>query len=359
MVHRRLLLWSLFGMLSAGAGTLLLWRSVSQYYASLSDPAEQFARVPDDEQKGAVVQPEQGTSSEGKPWQDRPDVDVRLKRPLPSASISFAEQYSELLDAHRSGDTVASCRLALGVTECMQHQRSMEFTRAMERNVRMRIEQGSEDAADQALITATATSLEFLESRAASCGGGVVAAGPSASEIIEFAAPRLTASQKTILAMLRADGQLRRLNPANRSYQQSQQYVYPQYLADRALEFLESGFRAGHPLALEGLAVVHAPGMGIPFQGVGPSLPNPRLYARYALLLEELYGPEVLGAFAQQLIELSLASLPPNEVQQVHQWVASERSRWQSLGASATDKSALTAWSKRSVEGDVDALCSR
>lgn len=287
------------------------------------------------------------------------ELDTHPRNHLPSADQPFADQYAALLEAHRAGDTVASCRLAVGVTECLQYQRSLEFTRLMERNVRLRIERGVAEPADDAWVSAAAISLEFLESRAATCGAGSVGAGPSASEILEFAGPRLSASQKTVLAMLRADGQLRRVNPPNRSFQQSMQYVYPQYLADRALEFLETGFRAGHPLALEGLAIVHAPGMGIPFQGMGPSLPNPRLYARYALLLQELYGPEVLGFMAQQLIELSLASLPPHEVQQVHQWVASERKRWESLGASATDRSALAAWTKRSAEGDMDGLCKR
>jgi hypothetical protein len=346
-------------VLVCGGGVFLLWKNAvvddSYQGASRERPAANSSREAKgvETSAGGLQSPEFSASKEPAELNTDPVIQ------LPSADQPFADQYAALLEAHRAGNTVASCRLTVGVTECSQFQRSLVFTRGIERNVRRRIEEGAAEVADEALISAVANSLEFLESRAATCGAGSVGAGPSASEIIEFAAPRLSASQKTVLAMLRADGQLRRLNPPNRSYSQSQQYVYPQYLADRALEFLQTGFRAGHPLALEGLAMVHAPGTGIPFQGMGPSLPNPRLYARYALLLQELYGPEVLGAFAQQLIELSLASLPPNEVQQVHQWVASERMRWQSLGASATDKSALAAWAQRSADGDVDALCRR
>lgn len=349
-----------FALCSLLLAAVLLWLVLDDAHetdSSTSIPPQVSPASAERPQHGAV-----STSVVAVPPEPMPEIadDSRVATPaLPLATLPFAEQYEALLTAHRAGDTVASCRLAVGVTECLQYQRSLEFTRVMERNARMRIERGAAENDDAAWVSAAASSLEFLESRAATCGAGSAGAGPSPSEIIEFAGPRLSASQKTVLAMLRADGQLRRVNPPNRSHSQSQQYVYPQYLADRALEFLETGFRAGHPLALEGLAIVHAPGTGIPFQGMGPSLPNPRLYARYALLLRDLYGPEVLGALAQQLIELSLASLPPYEVQQVHQWVVSERKRWESLGASATDKSALTAWAKRSAEGDMDGLCKR
>jgi len=275
----------------------------------------------------------------------------------PPSDLPFKDQFSALLEAHRTGDTVASCRLALGVTECLQYQRSLAFTQAAERNARFRLDQGMARDEDEAFISAAANSLEFLEQRALRCDGAAVSKGPSASEIITQAAPRLSPAQKTVIAMIRSDGQLRRLNPPNRSYSQSQQYVYPQYLADHALEFLDAGFRAADPLALEGLAIVHAPGNGVPRQGVGVSLPNPRLYARYALLLQELYGPEVLGSLAQQLIEFSLASLTPNEVQEVHQWVSFERPRWAPAAASSLDGQSQRGRGRRIDVSDVDDLC--
>lgn len=304
----------------------------------------------------------QQVDTPAKIWRLTEDIGTEAHNPpvavvLPNGDLPFGDQYDALLKAHESGSTEASCRLVQGITECAQLQRSMEFVRARQRGEFPIGQAEADGVTGEAIVAVLAHSLNYLERRAAACEGFVASQAISANEVLRTASRRLSPAQKTLMAMTRPDGQIRRLNPPNRSYSQSNMYVYPQFMANHVLEFLEAGFRARNPLALEGLALLHAPGNAIPAQGTWPALPDPSLYARYAILLQELAGPEVLGWAAQELIAYSLASLTPDEVEQVRGWVARELPHWRLASGSVDVREQLRELGRTASTGDHAKLC--
>src|SRR5690606_19298668 len=102
--------------------------------------------------------------------------------------------------------------------------------------------------------------------------------------------PNMSPRQKTLIAMLRADGSLARVMrqggiPSGGLSVGSENLV-SQFLADNDMPFLQAGFDVADPLALEGLLLVHAPGGmigGMPFSVMRQSRPDPYRFARYAL----------------------------------------------------------------------------
>ena len=91
------------------------------------------------------------------------------------------------------------------------------------------------------------------------------------------------------------------------------------------------GFKAQVPLAL-GLVLVHAPGVvGAP-QGVAVQLPDSRLFLKYALLLERLYGSEALGDRVLTMVQAVQAGLSPEVSSQILQSVDMDELRWRSAG---------------------------
>jgi hypothetical protein len=138
----------------------------------------------------------------------------------------------------------------------------------------------------------------------------------------------MSVRQRTLIALLRSDGQIRRLYQAEQGFSESASYVYPQFLADHALDFLQDGFRARDPLALEGLVLLHAPSNSLSPQGVGPTLPNPRLFLRYAWLMQRLFGEDVLGERAKRTVAYAAASLDPDQLQSIRNGVEHDLTLW-------------------------------
>lgn len=158
------------------------------------------------------------------------------------------------------------------------------------------------------------------------CAGVDVHPLPRTEDVLQPAEPWLTPRQKVLLAMVRPDGGVARL--ARPGAPAPQGYVYPQYLADHAYEFLLEGFRARDPLALEGLAIVHAPGDPARWNRNGPVLPNPRLFVFYTGILQRLNGEGALGALARDTLAATRATLGPRELAEADARAAAEVGLW-------------------------------
>jgi hypothetical protein len=150
---------------------------------------------------------------------------------------------------------------------------------------------------------------------------------PTINELLANSLTALNPHQKTILAMLRADGEPRRLNQVG-LYSEVGTYILPQVIADNNYEFLRAGYDAQNSLALEGLILVHAPGSAIMSQGVALRLPNPRLFLKFALLYAQLHGPDALGPAANRLVVATLSTMGPTEQQKLRLEVELEARKW-------------------------------
>lgn len=251
---------------------------------------------------------------------------ISYEAPLPNATEPFAAQLPALLVRSEGGDPVASCRLIVSINRCKEEERSRRVTDSMIRSLAARTTGGN-----QGLIDIVAREKEARAKSGAFCSGVALEALPDLDGIFERSVGLLTPHQKTIIAMTRSNGTLRRVN-GRFSFSESGLYVLPQFLADHTVEFLMAGYEARDPLALEGLVLLHAPGNALAPTGVGLWHPNPRLFMQYSLLMHEIYGPEALGNTALQLMQVTAASLGPDEMRRITLSVQTEASSWKTFG---------------------------
>lgn len=255
-----------------------------------------------------------------------PKTASRAEKPtylaLPPYSTPLAEQVDLLLQLAESGDPAASCRLVVGLIRCTEEQRSDKFTRAMMRSL-----EEKHGKNDDKLIALVARHQEKQAKQGLFCDGIDAESLPQPDDLIRKSLYALSPRQKTILALTRSDGTLRRLR-GRTSFSESNQYVLPQALADHSVEFLMAGYQAHDPLALEGLVMLHAPNMALGPQSAGVWLPNPRLFLQYSGLLLELYGSDAVDRSAFEAIRVTAASVTPEERQRIQERVVAEADRW-------------------------------
>lgn len=247
--------------------------------------------------------------------------------PLPSQDIPFSEQAPALAEMVAKGHPTAACRLFVGVSRCTFHAARRNFARRMEHSV------GDEQSrGDDELFIRAISHSQGRDSDTAGCDGVSTASMPKPDDYLAQATARMSARQKVLLAMMRADGTVVRLprqpDPVIRPGRNSS-YLIPQFLADNSLRFLHEGVAAADPLALEGLILVHAPGF-LPGTGNGMNMaiPDPRRFAHHALLMQTVYGPETLGPFVEEMLGQTLASMSPDMLQQVEESVAATAAAW-------------------------------
>lgn len=252
---------------------------------------------------------------------ERPQPPVHLPE-LPDASAPLSQQLPALLIRANAGDPGASCRLIVGINRCVELNRNRAFSERMIRSLEL-----GESEKDELLIRLAARFEEAESQGGAFCSDVDVQELPRIDSLLRNSIQSMSPEQKTVIALMRSDGRLRRLQRTS-SFSESSLYVFPQLLADHAYEFLLAGFSARVPLALEGLVVTHAPGGAMMTQGVHVALPNPRLFHRYALLMERLYGSETLGREGGHLLEAVTATLSPRDLSENALWVDNEYRRW-------------------------------
>jgi hypothetical protein len=248
--------------------------------------------------------------------------------PMPDIRLPLAEQLPVLVERANAGDPAAACRLVLTVSRCAHSIRANRFTAGVQRSLESRAGPHDDQLIDFVARSSDAATSDF-------CDGVDHAALPRLDDLPAIAFQRMSPFEKTLVALTRSDGRLRRLQPVpGTSYRETNEFVLPQVIASNAQQFLVDAFNAGELLAIEGLVMMHAPGSLRP-DGVAVTLPDQRKFLRYALLLEQLQGSEALG-YASRLIPAVESQLPPDEVASIRRQVAAELPRWRELASRST-----------------------
>jgi hypothetical protein len=255
---------------------------------------------------------------------------------LPRFDSPLSEQLPALIERAEAGDPVSSCRLVLATTRCneMVRQRNLtkRATRALQRG----------DPNNERLLVDLVASTEE-QGADGLCDDVEIGKLPPQQATFAGAVLNMTPRQKTVMALMRSDGTIRRLHQGERYFSESGLYVVPQFLAENTRELLLAGYRAFDPLALEGLVLLHAPGTLLAPIGAGVWLPNPKLFLQYALLMSELYGPDALTSEAKMLVSSAASVLSQAELEQIRSIVHSEATRWQRFDVSRPPQSARAA----------------
>jgi hypothetical protein len=270
--------------------------------------------------------------------------------PLPDASLPLVDQLDQLVELAEAGDGRAACRLVMQVSRCVREAQHADFDdRLMSSLARgaSRLEEFS--------IDRLARNQERRANFAGYCSGVSVDEFSDLTPLLAKSIASLTPRQKAVLAMMRADGHVRRL-VWDEPYAELSSYLYPQFLADHGYDFLMSAYHAADPLALEGLLLVHAPARMLAQHGVGISLPNPRLFLQYAILAQTLFGPEFLGERGLRLAEHVAASMTTDQLVDVSAAADRERARWEFAKRTRAGQGAVPV-SRNGVELSGDDAC--
>ncbi len=239
---------------------------------------------------------------------------------LPPLDAPLFSQLDALKERAEAGEPIASCRLIIAATRCRELIRHQRVTAQMRRS----LERGR--TGNERILVDVIASTE-LQGTAGFCDNLDVDQLPTAESLFARAVSSMTPRQKTVLALMRSDGRIRRINQ-DMHFTESALYVIPQYLAENTRSLLLDGFSARDPLALEGLVLLHAPGTAMGPQGASVWLPNPREFYRYGRLMQDLFGADSLGARGTRLLESTRATLGPSEISMAEEFVHFEHSRW-------------------------------
>ena len=252
---------------------------------------------------------------------------------LPPEDLPLAAQLPNLLARAKRGDPVASCRLAIGVVRCTTHQHVGEFTA----HVRQADSVNVRDLANQTDARPSAGIDEHCASFDRNSIGNL-------DDLLEKNKNQLNVHQKVLLALLQPDGTIMSMpREIARGVigSATTRFVYSQFQADNALNFLQEGAAAHNRLALEGLILVHAPSDIPGFRpGTRVSLPNPRQFLGYSLLLAEVFGADALGPIMSQTVANVLQSMDPKDVAWVQEQARVSAATWKYAMTRETPSSA-------------------
>jgi len=263
-----------------------------------------------------------GVSPSGVAPKTNSPVPAALGLKLPDVSVPLALQLDTLVEQAKAGNPTAACRLVASINRCV----TAAQRRAFSERVLNSLEKGKTNNPDM-MIDLVARSEEQSASTADYCSGVEPQRLPSLEDALRNALPSLDPHQKTVVAMLRADGDLRRLVRTQPSSEPST-YVRPDAISSNQHSFLLAGFEAMDPLALEGLVMMHSPTSAIMSQGVWGFQPNVRSFLQYALLMARLYGPASLGEQGNRAVIAASSQLSVEELQGLGQEVELVAQRW-------------------------------
>lgn len=187
---------------------------------------------------------------------------------------------------------------------------------------------------ERTLVGAIAATEEGTAGVAEYCRGVDPSTYPDPEHFLEPTIGTMSARQKVLLALAGPDGAIQRLpreiRPAP-GLGNSINYMMPQFVADHGYAFLQQGIVAADPLALEGMLMVHSP-VWMPGTERSPrfSAPDPLRFARYAMLMNAVYGQEATGNVARSILARVLATLAPEQRNALDAQVARDVALWQS-----------------------------
>ncbi|MCB1568391.1 MAG: hypothetical protein KDI69_06195 [Xanthomonadales bacterium] len=276
--------------------------------------------------------------------------------PLPDADVPLAQQLETLEALAEQGNPEAACRLYVGLRRCRTVAQRLQRAEQMQTH----LEQGGEARISQdMMVSSIANTLENAQALSSWCEGIKPDHLPDANALAAGTIDRMTSAQKVLLVMSRQNGSLMRLprgfGPPG-GFGASSDFIYPQFLSERAYGILQDGIRRADPLALEGMLMVHSPSW-LPGLEEFPrlSLPDRDLFVRYALLMREVYGDDALGQVAGAVLSRSTESMSPAERDAAQRWAEREAQRWRAtrIEDNASAQSATTsAWEEEPGCGD-------
>lgn len=243
--------------------------------------------------------------------------------PLPDPALPLALQLPVLLERAKGGDPTSTCRIVIGVGRCSAFESRRAFIDRQMQNLGAIGQAGTEELAVETL----ARMEESLVPSQQFCDAFSGAVEVDTETLLAQAKPALSPRQKTVLAMMLSDGQVRRLQVRLNSTQAGE-YLLPQFIADNTPEFLQAGFAAKEPLALEGLIMLHSPSSIIPVQGVMVRLPDQRRFLAFASLYRRLFGAEALSRPASLVLDTVIKSTDPAQLDRLSAEVEAEARRW-------------------------------
>lgn len=255
---------------------------------------------------------------------------------LPPRSAPFSAQLPILISRAEAGDPVATCRVLLDSMRCAHWSEGNQFERILEESVSTKPPSDLDDRAIDVLARDHHSSQQTE-----------VCAGFDRQELrrVEQLSPsvftRLTPRQKVLVAMTRHDGTLVRLprgpKSTPRGFSFGDEYMVPQVLADRDLQFIADGLAAHDPLALEAAMLLHTPKAipGLPFL-LRQAQPNPYKFALYAAISNDLFGPDYTGAFANQTLAQIQSGMTSEERVRFAQELAHQLQLWRARNSAMT-----------------------
>jgi hypothetical protein len=245
--------------------------------------------------------------------------------PLPDHRFPLMTQLDKLSALSEAGDTRATCRLVLGAARCREQLRMNRLSNEVARQL-----DAGNAANDALLIALAAANEEDMAAGEGFCAGVRADLLPRPDELVRQRLRSFSPAQKTVLALMQSNGELRRLD-APASFTESALYVLPQFLADHTHAFLLAGYAAREPLALEGLILLHAPGSLLSPQSVGMWLPDPARFLHHVLVMQTVYGEHSVGDRVRRLAHATIHSMPAPDLARIRSTAALEALRWQSV----------------------------
>jgi len=244
-------------------------------------------------------------------------------------------QLNALKKLSESGNGTATCRLVRMSNRCVDYITNANFGKS----VYDALASNQETPSDDFLIGFIARQEWRNKASSGFCAGLSLSDLPETSRVLEQQVHQLSLRQKVVLVLTQSDGSLRRIQRSG-SWSQSGAYLVPQYMADNTEIFLQQGFRAKDPLALEGLVLLYSPSSAFRPQSPSVWLPNPRKFLFYSIVLAEVAGMEFAGSTVAQLMAQTSLLLGPAEVDRTRREASLEAATWRSVPKGRTFQSA-------------------
>ena len=266
-------------------------------------------------------------SRQATPGATDPMPDAATLPPMPPVDAPLAEAMDDLLTRAEAGEPEATCRLLLDLGACMEN----ENTRQRREMLTQRAASTQSDFQRERMIDFLAVSQEASDRWNTFCAGTKPMTFADMERLLFQAAPRMSNRQRLLFTMSLEDGSLIRLPRSMQDYQPrpTNDGIISQFHADNDLEALEQGIAEADPLALEGKILLHIPtGIGKKMFDLREALPDPYKFTGYALMMQQLYGPDALGEIATKALDSILPALDPTTRESLQQQADTEVARW-------------------------------
>ena len=319
-------------LIAAVAGLGLYWnlRHDASPIDDTSDSSGDSIRLPtaapDDDHQGSDQRPAR-FAQRVPPTVSANSIDDSGLPPMPNADVPLAEAMDDLLARAEAGEPEATCRLLLDVSACTEHA-----NRIQQRNSLTERAAGTDSVLmRERMIDFLAANDEATAQWDSFCKDSTPIPFAEMERLLFQALPNMSNRQRLLFTMSREDGSLIRLP---RTFDGGPPRtvsggILSQYHADNDLDALEQGIAEADPLALEGMLLLYMPmSFAKKMFDLREALPDPYRFAGYALMMQQLYGPDSLGDAVGMTLNLALAQMPPTTRNTLQLQVDSEVSRW-------------------------------